>query len=625
MASFIHSYGIRKFRPEHVCTLGDFQQILNDFRLHASTHKKESKKPKLQVIRLFNCPQCGLRNTNVSLMFNCSGCGFSQRLPVVPREPQTHFQTSLVRQFSKDSRSPKSMQSLTVETGIFGFNSGMSSKGRNIITVPGIIFWQTGFFLKLQKLINTLSKLSTIADFSSVMNQPELVKLLSLDKPLKCTPKQKAALAACQMSLPKDNGGDMETQQKIRFALGIMFLNLQEEELNYGSIASNRKGKHSWARQVVDSRRSKCTARAVITPANIVLSSEVSIPFAMHRELLKPYACYVLINRMPSLLSCNLSGHLVTHVNNSDTIGLPTAVLKGHGADFDGDAVSVYYPDDLASQIEIHMLMNCKTDIGCHSTETGLKLHPTNDHCRALKLVLESPGSFPSLALELCKLVKPLDIETLRTYDAVTLVKVVRGIVGDCKASAVFDFMVKSLKQISTSIPHSFRFSDLKALSRAVVQKGSIDVSISSSAPSLVPLMNERVTAEHLFQIVHELGEQHLPYFLKKEQQLSAVTFVKGNLLDGLSTSEQLFHSQSGFCNVVGSTLDVSANGYVSNKRASVFQDCFIDEALRLREANVIICSKPSEYLFATDIFPAVLIETLLQTPNCDSFPVEPE
>ncbi|KAI1306981.1 hypothetical protein HDE_00887 [Halotydeus destructor] len=533
------------------------------------------------------------------------------------RKLETLFQTDIVSNFSMDTRHPQSMKSLTVETGDFLFNSGIPTIGQNVITVPGLIFWQTGFFLKLQKLIYTLTRLSICADSASVTGDPVLVKLLSMDKPLKSTPKQKAALAACRM-LPKDNPIDLERERKIRFALGIMFLNLQEEELNYGSIASNRKGKHSWARQVVDSRRSKCTARAVITPANNILSSEISVPIRMHDELMKPYACYVLINRMPSLLSCNLSGHLVTHVNSSDTIGLPTTVLKGHGADFDGDAVSVYYPDDLSSQIEIHMLMNSKTDIGCHSTETGLRLHPTNDHCRALKLVLDSPELFPFLALKLSALLEPLKIESLKKFDATTLVRVVRSIVGDSKASALCDFMVECLKQVSRTVPHSFRFSDLTELSSAVDH--SSNTSITSCAPSLVPLMNERVTIEHLLQIVHAMGEQHLPYFLKQEQQLSADTFISGNLLKGLSTSEQLFHSQSGFCNVVGSTLDVSANGYVSNKRASVFQDCYIDDALHLREANVVICSKPSNYLFATDIFPAEVVDTLIQNPNINSF-----
>ncbi len=104
-------------------------------------------------------------------------------------------------------------------------------------------------------------------------------------------------------------------------------------------------GKDGYIRSVAISRRLYNSARMVIVPKPDLDVDEVLLPKELKKIWKINTGDYVLINRQPSLHRHSIQAFRVRGFWNEYALGFPILACEGFNADFDGDTVAVYYPE----------------------------------------------------------------------------------------------------------------------------------------------------------------------------------------------------------------------------------------------------------------------------------------
>ncbi len=104
-------------------------------------------------------------------------------------------------------------------------------------------------------------------------------------------------------------------------------------------------GKDGYIRNVAISRRLYNSARMVIVPRPDLDVDEILLPKELKKLWNIEKGDYILINRQPSLHRHSIQAFRVRGFWNEYALGFPILACEGFNADFDGDTVAVYYPE----------------------------------------------------------------------------------------------------------------------------------------------------------------------------------------------------------------------------------------------------------------------------------------
>ena len=120
---------------------------------------------------------------------------------------------------------------------------------------------------------------------------------------------------------------------------------------NFGSVIDRmKKGKYSAVRQHSHNTRYVKSGRAVIVPYGPLEPDECVLPATMWRRLECPRT--VLAHRYPTLNERNFTVHRVVATWIFPVVGIPTSIVRGNNADFDGDAMQIIPMLDYPSEAE---------------------------------------------------------------------------------------------------------------------------------------------------------------------------------------------------------------------------------------------------------------------------------
>ena len=149
----------------------------------------------------------------------------------------------------------------------------------------------------------------------------------------------------------------------------------------FGSVFDRmEKGKYSAVRQHSHNTRYVKSGRGVIVPCHLLEPDECILPTVMWKRLQCPRT--VLAHRYPTLNQLNFSVHRVVKTWRYPVIGIPTSIVRGNGADFDGDAMQIIPMLDPMTEAEALTLL--------HPAENfvipGGNLRVTFDHDEILTL-----------------------------------------------------------------------------------------------------------------------------------------------------------------------------------------------------------------------------------------------
>ncbi|KAI1308190.1 hypothetical protein HDE_00491 [Halotydeus destructor] len=180
--------------------------------------------------------------------------------------------------------------------------------GLNYLAVPAVCYWQVPFMMRLSMLVSTIQQVNE-------SNPPKS----QLPKSMLRT--------GCRIENPNLSETDICIYKQ---QLWRHYCAVQNESLNYGSLNRRKQGKFSIEKTYVSSKRTKKSARAMITPDVNLKANEVSVPFEIYRRL-GGQECgrFALLNRMPSIRPENLTGNIVVRCNGGNTIGIPLGITQG--------------------------------------------------------------------------------------------------------------------------------------------------------------------------------------------------------------------------------------------------------------------------------------------------------
>jgi hypothetical protein len=289
---------------------------------------------------------------------------------------------------------------------------------------------------------------------------------------------------------------------------------------------------------------------------------------------------YCVINRMPSLYPENFSGHKIALVWDKNCIGIPDTIMKGHNADFDGDEMNLFFCQTLGAQMEIYKLLNCEQNMWSGTMPHGIKLYPSKD----------MEQIFPDCAKQLAAYF---------------------SLYGSRRCFREFVKLSKFAKMYTTKKPLSINIEQLDKFCTEFEefekQLETLDIKAN---------INSSVTVIHLWQAFVRMGHVYFPEYLSKTHDVLPDSYIKGNLYQGLSPYEQLVHSQSGFCNMVCASNDISEAGYLQHKLCHNLLDVLVDKDFNLVEGNRVITKDPLRYNCIDRLVPKCALAQYIKNNN---------
>jgi hypothetical protein len=555
MATTIEAYRVELFRPETKFTISQVMEIIKQWKeirgkkINKTTTKYNLKcdKCNVDIQKLSNyiieCTKCGhrahVRSLTVSL---------KNRVEKIPKlRILRHVGTSIkCRQIYPKSISIQTYPVVIAEKYL---KSQYANDCLQYLSVPHPIFWQSRAVLCLIKLLNL------IADVQQIKNCEQLSHYIDhkygIQFPRFLKQNNNKTTNGCHIEFNFEH----ENSSFLAFMVNKLYKQFQDETLNYGSLNRRKQGKNSNERKLNLAKRCLYTARAMILPCPQLKPNELAIPYAMWVKLFaKKGTEYCVINRMPSLYPENFSGHKIAVVWDKNCIGIPDTVMKGHNADFDGDEMNLFYCDTVGAQLEIYNLLNSERNMWSGTMQHGIKLYPSKDMQQI----------FPDCAERLAALF---------------------SLYGSRQCFRQFVKISQFAKKYTTKKPLSINIEQLENIYadnmeqfEKLVQKLDICANINSS-----------VSVVHLWQAFVCMGHVYLPDYMSKTHDILPDNYIKGNLYKGLSPYEQLVHSQSGFCNMVCASNDISEAGYLQHKLCHNLLDVLVDRDFNLVEGGRLI------------------------------------
>lgn len=283
-------------------------------------------------------------------------------------------------------------------------------------------------------------------------------------------------------------------------------VNMSKVKTSYGSVLSRMKsGKFSSIRQHGHNKRYIGSARVIITPCNELEPDECILPISVWRRLDCPR--YVLAHRYPTLDDRNFTLHRVKAFWIYPVMAIPTSIVHGNHADFDGDAMQVIpVSHNVASEAEAVILFHPRTNFVLPGS-----LRLAFDHDEILMLYYlyglnrnEIHGALYRLAIT---------ESSSRAYDIfIHLRKICHKIT---KTQKVFSISYNDLLQfIRQPTPSYVDF----------VEKIFPSVSNNNTIKCMIQSESSRFSIDHLWQIVGKINERAHQSFL---EGMNRQSFIK--------------------------------------------------------------------------------------------------
>lgn len=153
----------------------------------------------------------------------------------------------------------------------------------------------------------------------------------------------------------------------------------------FGTVTERmEKGKYAAVRQYSHNTRYVKSGRAIIVPYNILEPDECVLPANMWRRLECPRI--ILAHRYPTLNDRNFTVHRVIGTWIYPTVGIPTSIVYGHNADFDGDAMQIIPLTNPGCEAEANILFHPAYNMIIAAPKGHRRLRLTFDHDEILTL-----------------------------------------------------------------------------------------------------------------------------------------------------------------------------------------------------------------------------------------------
>lgn len=153
----------------------------------------------------------------------------------------------------------------------------------------------------------------------------------------------------------------------------------------FGTVLERmERGKNTAVRQFSHNTRYVKSGRAIIVPYNRLEPDECILPISMWRRLECPRI--ILAHRYPTLNDRNFTVHSVIGTWIYPVLGIPTSIVHGHNADFDGDAMQIIPLTNPMSEIEARILFHPSYNMIVAAPRGQKRLRLMFDHDEILTL-----------------------------------------------------------------------------------------------------------------------------------------------------------------------------------------------------------------------------------------------
>lgn len=153
----------------------------------------------------------------------------------------------------------------------------------------------------------------------------------------------------------------------------------------YGTVLERmERGKNTAVRQFSHNTRYVKSGRAIIVPYNRLEPDQCILPISMWRRLECPRI--ILAHRYPTLNDRNFTVHHVIATWIYPAVGIPTSIVHGHNADFDGDAMQIIPLTNPLCEIEARLLFHPAHNMAVAAPRGQKRLRLTFDHDEILTL-----------------------------------------------------------------------------------------------------------------------------------------------------------------------------------------------------------------------------------------------
>ncbi|KAF7677992.1 DNA-directed RNA polymerase subunit beta' [Astathelohania contejeani] len=286
-------------------------------------------------------------------------------------------------------------------------------------------------------------------------------------------------------------------------------INMNKVKTSYGSVLSRMtRGKFSSIRQHGHNKRYIGSARVVITPCNELEPDECILPVIVWRRLDCPR--YILAHRYPTLDDRNFTLHRVIACWIYPVMAIPTSIVHGNHADFDGDAMQVIpVSNNVASEAEAITLFHPRTNLVLPGS-----LRLAFDHDEILMLYYlyglnrsEIHGALYDLAI---------NESSTRAYDIfLRLRRLCHDVI---QTQMVFSISYQDLLQfIHQPSPSYVDF----------IEKIFPNVSKNNTIKCMILAESSRFSIDHLWQIVGEINERAHQSFLEGMNRRAFISMAR--------------------------------------------------------------------------------------------------
>jgi RNA polymerase Rpb1, domain 2 len=460
------------------------------------------------------------------------------------------------------------------------------------LCLPHPIYWQSRALVCLSKLLNIIIEIR-----ESLGSLIHLIKKKYLQQYFRYLNMKKISHGIRILS-PNDEQNHVDF---FSFLLNKQYKQFQDENLNYGSLNKRKQGKFSNERKLIVAKRCINTGRCMIIPETSLKPNEIALPYTMHQKLFSDPDTrqWCVINRMPSLFPENFSGHKIVSVWNKNCIGLPNEILEGHRGDFDGDEMNIHFVKSTSSQLEISQILNSEKNMFSATLPHGIKLSPSNDVSQICLMAWSDKDLYNEIN---DKVFMGLGFNCKKISQSLASMFHVYG------SKICFDMFCNLNKFAIEFTRRQILTIDLNELNEIHFKANNFDLEsfllyFNKNNFRLKNLLNDRITPIHIYQSLVSLGLQYIPEYMCEAEKVSNGE-IKGNLYNGLSPFEQLYHSQSGYSGMVTSANDVSAAGYLQHKYCYNVMDTIVDKNYKLVENGRIVSSDPMRYHCVNSLLP---------------------
>lgn len=278
---------------------------------------------------------------------------------------------------------------------------------------------------------------------------------------------------------------------------------------SYGSVSGRmRKGKYAFIRQHGHNKRYVGSARLVITPCYSIEPDECILPINVWRRLDCPR--YILAHRYPTLDDRNFTLHRIAFVWIYPVMAIPTSIVHGNHADFDGDAMQVIpMSNNLASEIEAITLFHPSNNM---IIQDGLRV--SFDHDEILTLYYLYGFKRKEIHDALYYMAK--NKSSIEAYNIfIQLRKVCHFIWHN---QMVFTISYKDLLEF-IDLDKSISYIDF-------IEKKFPKVTDFNTIKEMILSQSSRFSKDHLWQIVGQINEQARTSFLQGMNRQSFINMA---------------------------------------------------------------------------------------------------